>query len=65
MKFALQQPVIIKISKQSGEVTARAEYINNEPCYRVDFLDAQGNPRSEWFDESRLEAAEEAGATTA
>lgn len=65
MKFALQQPVIIKISSQAGEVTARAEYITSEPRYYVDFLDAQGNPRSDWFDESRLQAADEAGAAAA
>ena len=64
MKFALQQPLRIKVSQQTGECTARAEYINTESTYRLHYLDTQGNPRTDWFDESLLESIEVAGVAT-
>ncbi len=55
MKFALCAPVTIKVSGETGEVTARAEYASRaEPTYLVRYKAADGRATEQWWDESAL-----------
>ena len=46
----LNSQVVIRLAQVRGVVVGRAEYAWTNPCYLVEFVDAQGNPRREWFD---------------
>lgn len=50
----LKAKVVINNTELQGTVVGRAEYIWTTPVYFVDFVDAQGNPKREWFDEYQL-----------
>lgn len=50
----LNSQVVIKLTQVSGVVVGRAEYAWTDPCYLVEFVDAQGNARRDWFDEYQI-----------
>jgi hypothetical protein len=50
----LKAKVVINNTELNGVVVGRAEYIWTTPSYFVEYVDAQGNPRREWFDDYQL-----------
>lgn len=56
-KFDLNNEVLISVSGEKGLVTARAEYLRDEPQYRVQYKAADGRATEAWWQESALEAA--------
>lgn len=50
----LNSQVVIKLTQVSGVVVGRAEYAWTDPSYLVEFVDAQGNARRDWFDEYQI-----------
>lgn len=56
--LALGQSCTIKLNGARGVVSARCEYDDDrQPCYLVEYADAQGNFKEEWFYEHKLNAA--------
>ena len=56
--FAMMQDVVIKSTFRVGTVAGRAEYINYDPTYLVDFVDVEGKYQSVWYPEYKLSAKE-------
>lgn len=54
MKYNLNQSVMIECSQETGEVIARAEYVNAEPSYLVRYKNAEGRAVESWWAESAL-----------
>lgn len=50
----LKAKVVINNTELNGVVVGRAEYIWITPSYFVEYVDAQGNPKREWFDDYQL-----------
>lgn len=50
----LNATVVINTAQLKGSVRGRAEYIHSQPSYLVEYVDTQGNPRREWFDEYQI-----------
>lgn len=48
-----------KETKFEGLVTARAEYLYDEPSVLVESVDSTGRPIEWWYKESRVEGATE------
>lgn len=50
----LNATVVINTAQLKGSVRGRAEYTYSQPSYLVEYVDAQGNPRREWFDDYQI-----------
>lgn len=50
----LNTTVVINTAQLKGSVRGRAEYTYSQPSYLVEYVDTQGNPRREWFDEYQI-----------
>ena len=48
-----------KETKFNGVVTARAEYLYDEPSVLVESIDSTGRPIEWWYKESRVEVIED------
>lgn len=55
-KFELKDQVTITTSGETGEVIARAEYINGHNTYRLRYLAATGVATERWWSEEALTA---------
>ena len=48
-----------KETKTEGIVTARAEYLYEEPRVMIEFVDTTGRPIEWWYNEARVEEVAE------
>lgn len=55
-KFGLKQVVKIKSSNETGTVISRSDSVNANDSYLVDYLDATGHAKHEWFYGTQLVA---------
>ena len=56
-KFDLKQQVAIAISRETGEVIGRADYVTHENTYLVRYKTTDGRAVESWWDESALVAS--------
>lgn len=60
MLFELQQPVVITVSGETGEIIGRAEYTYADPSYCVRYKSADGRAVESWWAEGALTPAKAA-----
>lgn len=60
LKFGLGAQVVIEASGESGEVIARAEYLNAEPGYLLRYKCADGRAVESWWTQGALRSAQPA-----
>jgi hypothetical protein len=53
--FQLNEPVVIKASRESGEVIGRADYVASENAYLIRYKAADGRATDQWWGESALD----------
>ena len=55
-KYDLKQKVLITISKEIGQIIARAEYFDSASMYEVEYKSTDGKAKVDWFYERAIEA---------